>query len=224
MKPNHKNYKLFKGESKMAHKAKQGKHKTWMEKNFHMIVIAVVTLVLAIVYFVEPHNGGTAVASSPDPPTEATLMGNSSDAPMAPDFTLTSTDGKTISLSGYRGKVVIVDFFATWCPPCQAEIPDYIKLYSEYRKDGFQMLGISVDQGGLNAVRPFMKKYGVNYPVMLATDEIVSAYGGIRGIPTTFVIDKEGRVAASFMGYRPASVFENLIQKLTKEKQVNRNE
>ena len=79
------------------------------------------------------------------------------------------------------------------------------------------MLGISVDQGGINAVRPFMNEYGINYPVMLATDEVVGAYGGIRGIPTTFVIDEQGRVAASFMGYRPASVFESLIQKLTKE-------
>ncbi len=188
-----------------------------MEKNFHLVVVAVVALAVLAMYVVMSRHGGTATASVVDPPTESAAMGSPNELPAAPDFTLTSTDGKTIKLSDYRGKVVVIDFFATWCPPCKAEIPDYIKLYSRYRKDGFQMLGISVDQGGIDAVRPFMKEYGVKYPVMLATDEVVSAYGGIRGIPTTFVIDKQGRVAASLMGYRPASVFENLIQKLTKE-------
>ena len=195
----------------MEHKRKQ---KGFREKNFRLVVIAVAALVIIAVYIGESRHSGTAVAAVADLPGESAVMESSSEAPTAPDFTLTTTDGKTIKLSDYRGKVVIVDFFATWCPPCKAEIPDYIKLYSKYRKDGFQMLGISVDQGGIDAVRPFMKEYGINYPVMLATDEVVSAYGGIRGIPTTFVIDKQGRIAASFMGYRPASVFESLIQKL----------
>jgi cytochrome c biogenesis protein CcmG/thiol:disulfide interchange protein DsbE len=136
----------------------------------------------------------------------------------APNFKLTSTDGKTIELSNYRGKVVILDFWATWCPPCKAEIPDFIKLYSKYKKDGFQMLGISVDQGGLDAVKPFMKEYGVNYPIMLATENVINEYGGIRGIPTTFVIDKEGRIVYKFVGYRPAPKFEALIERLTKQK------
>ncbi len=80
------------------------------------------------------------------------------------------------------------------------------------------MLGISLDQGGLSDVLPFMKQYGINYPIMLGTDQVVDAYGGIRGIPTTFVIDKHGYIRGAFEGYRPASVFQNLIQQLTKEK------
>ena len=79
------------------------------------------------------------------------------------------------------------------------------------------MLGISLDQGGLHDVVPFMKNYGINYPIMLGTEQVVDEYGGIRGIPTTFVIDKKGNIAAAFEGYRPASVFEKLVQKLVKE-------
>ena len=197
----------------MAHKVEQ---KSFLEKNIHFIVIAVVLVVVGAIYFNKSNNGNGASAAGV--PAEAAAMETPSEGRLAPDFTLTSTDGKAIKLSDYRGKVVVVDFWATWCPPCKAEIPDFIRLYSQYKNSGFQMLGISVDQGGLNDVIPFMKQYGINYPIMLATDEVVAAYGGIRGIPTTFVIDKHGYIRDAFEGYRPASVFENLIQQLTKEK------
>jgi peroxiredoxin len=190
--------------------------KNFLEKNIHYIVIAAVVLVVAAVYF--SRTGGSNSVSAQELPAESAVMGAPSDGKMAPNFTLASTDGKTIKLSDYRGKVVVLDFWATWCPPCKAEIPDFIKLYSQYKSDGFQMLGISVDQGGLSVVKPFMKSYGINYPIMLANDQVVSDFGGISAIPTTFVIDKHGRVRASFVGYRPASEFEKLIQQLTKEK------
>ena len=190
--------------------------KNFLEKNIHYIVIAAVILAVGVVYF--SRSGASNSASAQELPAENAAMGTPSDGKMAPNFTLTSTDGKTIKLSDYRGKVVVLDFWATWCPPCKAEIPDFIKLYSQYKGDGFQMLGISVDQGGLSVVKPFMKAYGINYPIMLADDQVVSDFGGISAIPTTFVIDKHGRVRASFVGYRPASEFENLIKQLTKEK------
>ncbi len=196
----------------MARKAKQ---KSFLEKNIHYIVIAVVALVVGAVYLNRP--GRDNSASAQDIPTENAVMEAPSNGKMAPDFALTSTDGKTIRLSDFRGKVVVLDFWATWCPPCKAEIPDFIRLYSQYKNDGFQMLGVSLDQGGLSDVKPFMKDYGINYPIMMGDNQVVAAYGGIRGIPTTFVIDKKGYVRAAFEGYRPASVFENLIQQLTKE-------
>ena len=190
--------------------------KNFLEKNIHYIVIAAVVVVVDVVYF--SRSGGSSSVSAQELPAENAAMEAPSDGRMAPNFTLTSTDGKTIKLSDYRGKVVVLDFWATWCPPCKAEIPDFIKLYSQYKGDGFQMLGISVDQGGLSVVKPFMKAYGINYPIMLADDQVVSEFGGISAIPTTFVIDKQGRIRASFVGYRPASEFENLINQLTKEK------
>jgi peroxiredoxin len=197
----------------MARKAKQ---KSFLEKNLHYIVIAGVALIVGAIYLNKPKTSDAA--SAQNVPAENVAMETPGEGKLAPDFALTSTDGKTVKLSDFRGKVVVVDFWATWCPPCKAEIPDFIKLYSQYKDDGFQMLGISLDQGGLSDVKPFMKDFGINYPIVLGDDQVVSAYGGIRGIPTTFVIDKKGYVRASFEGYRPASVFEKLIQQLTKEK------
>jgi peroxiredoxin len=197
----------------MARKAKQ---RSFIEKNIHFIVIAAVALIVGAVYLNKPNRGNTA--SAQDIPAENAVMQTPGEGKMAPDFALTSTDGKTIKLSDFRGKVVVVDFWATWCPPCKAEIPDFIKLYSQYKDDGFQMLGISLDQGGLSDVKPFMKDYGINYPIVMGDNQVVAAYGGIRGIPTTFVIDKDGKIRASFEGYRSASVFEKLIQQLTSEK------
>jgi len=187
-------------------------------KNFHLIVVAIVLLVAGAVYLEKSNSGGTFSVSAANLNAESAGIGGTNDRTAAPDFTLTCTDGKAIRLSDYRGKVVVLDFWATWCPPCKAEIPDFIKLYSSYKSDGFQMLGISLDEGGLNDVVPFMKDHGMNYPVALGTEEVVSAYGGIRGIPTTFVIDKKGYVRAAFEGYRDASVFENMVKQLISEK------
>ncbi len=200
--------------SKIEQRVKQ---KDAIQRYVYVIAIAAAVLVAGVTYSI-PKNSHDRVIAAGKVSSESTETDASSKRVVAPNFSLTSTGGKTISLSEYKGKVVVLDFWATWCPPCKAEIPDYIKLYSEYRKRGFQMLGISVDQGGVNTVKTFMKKHGINYPVMLATDEVIAAYGGIRGIPTTFVIDKEGNIVEKFEGYRPASQFENLIHKLIRKK------
>ncbi|HUI29994.1 MAG TPA: TlpA disulfide reductase family protein [Candidatus Acidoferrales bacterium] len=191
----------------MEHKVKRG---GFLEEHFHLIVIGVIALVAGAVYLGESSSSNSASATNL--PKQSATVGTNRE--IAPDFTLTSIDGKTIKLSDYRGKVVILDFWATWCAPCKAEIPDFIKLSSQYKSHDFQMLGVSLDEGGLKEVAPFMKQLGMNYPVVLGTEEVVSAYGGIRGIPTTFVIDKNGFVRAVFEGYRDATVFENLVKQL----------
>ncbi len=198
-------------ENTMARNLKQ---KNFFEKYLQIIVVVLAAIVVGMVYLNRPSNASPAS----EIPAETAGVGTPTDKSIAPDFTLTSTDGKAIRLSDYRGKVVVLDFWATWCPPCKAEIPDFIKLYSQYKSNGLQMLGVSLDEGGLKDVVPFMKDHGMNYPVVLGTEEVVSAYGGIRGIPTTFVIDKKGYVRAGFEGYRQASVFEDLVKKLLAEK------
>ena len=130
----------------------------------------------------------------------------------APAFTLTDINGANVSLSDFKGKVVILDFWATWCPPCKREIPDFIKLQSEYGSRGLQVVGIALDQPG--KVRAFAQINGMNYPVLLGTDQIAALYGGIEGIPTTFVVDKKGDIVNRFVGFTPKEDFEAEINRL----------
>jgi len=124
---------------------------------------------------------------------------------MAPDFALPrSGDGRVVHLSDFKGKVRLVNFWATWCPPCRAEIPEFVRFYSEMRARGVEIIGISVDSNGDQAVAPFVEKNGVNYPMLLGDERTAKAYGGIRGIPTTFIVDRQGRIVKKYVGL-PAS-------------------
>jgi len=131
-------------------------------------------------------------------------------AQAAPDFTLIDMEGKEVSLSDYKGKVILLDFWATWCGPCRKEIPSFIKLQNDYKED-VVVLGISLDQNGPKAVIPFAKKMGINYPVVYGNGQVVQAYGGVRSIPTTFVIDKEFNIQRKYVGLTDHSVFEKDI-------------
>jgi thiol-disulfide isomerase/thioredoxin len=139
-----------------------------------------------------------------------------SDNNKAPEFTLTSTDGKDIKISDYKGKIVILDFWATWCGPCRIGIPDLIELQKEYGKD-IVVIGISLDDETKEAVVPFMKKIGINYPVLYGTFEVTQQYGGVEGIPTTFVINRNGEIVDKHVGLVPKSEFIDQINKLLKK-------
>ncbi len=126
----------------------------------------------------------------------------------APPFKLLDLNGNEVSLSDFKDKMIILDFWATWCPPCVKEIPHFIELYKEYKDQGLAMLGISVDRQGIDIVKAFKQKYKINYPVLMADNQVVTAYGNIRGIPTTFVIDPAGKIRQVYVGYRDKAVFE----------------
>ena len=134
----------------------------------------------------------------------------------APDFILSTTKGNTLTLSQFKGKVIILDFWATWCPLCKAEIPDFVELQNEYKDKGLLIIGVSLDNNP-DAVNQFINEMQINYPIVMGNDKIVQDYGGIRGIPTTFVINKKGDIHTKFIGYRPKNIFEDEIKKLLKE-------
>ncbi len=130
----------------------------------------------------------------------------------APAFTLNDINGRPVSLSDFRGKVVVLDFWATWCPPCKREIPDFIELQSHYGSQGLQVIGVGLDEP--DKLKSFAAGHGMNYAVLLGTDAIAMRYGGISGIPTTFIIDKNGNIADRFEGFTSKDVFESEIKRL----------
>jgi thiol-disulfide isomerase/thioredoxin len=131
----------------------------------------------------------------------------------APEFTLAGLDGKPVTLAGSKGKVILVNFWATWCGPCRAEIPDLVELQKKY-KDRLQILGLVVDDEDLEAIKKFSSRYGINYPVALATNDIRIQYGGIPALPTSFVLDSEGRVVQKHEGLRDPELYETEIRSL----------
>jgi thiol-disulfide isomerase/thioredoxin len=132
----------------------------------------------------------------------------------APEFALPDLDGKVVKSGDLRGKVVILDFWATWCPPCRQEVPHFVALQSKYRDQGLEIVGLSLDKGGANDVKPFVEEYNVNYMMLIANDQTASDFGGITGIPTTFVLDKDGKIVKRFLGYTDPEVFEETIRPL----------
>ncbi len=120
----------------------------------------------------------------------------------SPDFTLTNLEGRPVSLSDFTGKVVILNFWATWCGPCVTEIPYLIKMQDELAEKGFAMLGISTDDDA-GPVREFVSKRGVNYPVLMANSDVKAMYGDVQAIPTTFVLDKDGVIQRHYAGVLP---------------------
>lgn len=138
----------------------------------------------------------------------------------ASDFRLNDLEGRPVTLLEHKGKVVLVDFWATWCPPCRQEIPHFNALYSDYRSHGFEIIGISLDEGGPEVVRDFAKEYRVLYPLVMGNRQVTQAYGGIRGLPTTFLIDKQGRIAYKYAGYQDKGTFEQAIQALLSEQRT----
>jgi peroxiredoxin len=132
----------------------------------------------------------------------------------APDFALTSLDGQEVRLSQFKGKVVILDFWATWCTPCKKELPQFIELYQEYQGRGLVIIGVSLDKTGVREVASFVKEWKIPYIIVMGTGRVMRDYGGIRGVPTTFVIGRDGKIYRKYVGYRKKEVFQEDVTKL----------
>ena len=138
---------------------------------------------------------------------------NDGEHPMAPAFSLTDINGNSLKLSDFQGKVVMLDFWATWCGPCRIEIPGFVELQKRYAAQGFTIIGISEDNTA-QPVEEFYKEFQMNYPVALGNERLEELYGGMQGLPTTFIIGRDGRIYAKHVGATDPEVFETEIKEL----------
>ena len=141
------------------------------------------------------------------------LQNSSTPAVTAPDFSLKNAAGATVRLSDYKGKVVLLNFWATWCGGCKKEIPWFIEFQNAYKDRGFAVLGASFDEEGWEVVRPFLDAQGVNYPVVLANEELSAQYD-VTALPKTLLIDREGKIVISHVGLVDKAEFEKQIQEM----------
>jgi cytochrome c biogenesis protein CcmG/thiol:disulfide interchange protein DsbE len=136
---------------------------------------------------------------------------------LAPDFTLDDADGHPVSLSSFRGKAVLLNFWATWCNPCAVEIPWFVEFERAYREQGLVVLGVSLDEDGWQAIRPFVAARRINYRILLGGDPIADLFGGIQSLPSTLIIGRDGRIAATHVGLASKSTYEAAIQAALKK-------
>jgi peroxiredoxin len=132
----------------------------------------------------------------------------------APEFSLKDVNGQERKLSDFKNKVVIIDFWATWCPPCRKEIPHFISLYDQYKRQGLEIIGVAMDQNPEKVLPEFIRKNNVNYTILFGNEKVYDSYGGIQAIPTTFILDKEGNIRKRYIGYNEKEVFEKEIKEL----------
>ncbi len=153
------------------------------------------------------------LACAPQEPVKSVVK-DTKDRKHAPEFELKDVNGKVVHLADYKGKVVLLDFWATWCGPCGIEIPWFVEFQRKYKDRGLEVVGISMDDDGWKAITPFVGEHKINYRVLLGDDKTGDLYGGVEALPTTFVVDREGRVASVHVGLASKKDFEDAIEQL----------
>ena len=162
---------------------------------------------------------GAALAAVTAAPISSQTRGGASCAPDAKvanlNFTLKDLNGKDVALSAYKGKVILLDFWATWCGPCKFEIPGFIELYTKYRSQGLQVLGFAVDDP-VPALKVYAQQMNMNYPILVGQEreDVLEAFGPMPGLPTTFIIGRDGKICGSHTGLTEKETFEQEIKAL----------
>lgn len=141
------------------------------------------------------------------------FIGNNLYAQKAPDFTFKTLNGEEVSLSDFKNKVIVLNFWATWCGPCVHEMPDLEKLYQNYKEKGLQVLGLTL-QSKKKQIPAKIKKTGVTYPILLDAEPAIKTYGPFNAVPTTFIINRKGEIVEQIVGARSYKQFENVIKDL----------
>lgn len=142
----------------------------------------------------------------------------------SPSWELPAPDGKPIKSTDFAGKVVILNFWATWCGPCRMEIPSLIELHQQYADEGLTVIGVSLDRDGAETVQRFIEQTGIKYQVFLGDEGLVNSFGGIEGIPTTFILDQDGHVVGKHVGFASKEEFEADITPLLTSKSITGTE
>lgn len=168
-------------------------------KSRNLLLIVLASVVVAV-FFWYSHR------AIPSPSTQV-------EHALAPDFSLPNISGGQLTLSSYRGKVVLLDFWATWCTPCREEIPRFVQLQNDYGPHGLEIIGVSMDDSP-DPVRDFYQHFHMNYPVVMGNAKTGELYGGILGLPIAFVLDREGHISSKHIGAADLSALENEIVKL----------
>ncbi len=135
----------------------------------------------------------------------------------APAFSLKDANGATVTLADFKGQVVLINFWATWCGPCKVEIPWFVEFQQKYKDRDFAVLGVSMDEDGWKAVKPYLADHKINYRVVIGDEKLTDLYGGIDSLPTSFIIDRNGRLAATHIGLVDKSDYQNEILKLLED-------
>ncbi len=171
------------------------------------VVIIVVAMVVALMLV---FGFKLARRSSPEAAVGTAQMKSG----VAPDFTLQSLDGKTVRLSDFRGKPVVLNFWATWCGPCKIEMPWFVDLQKEYGPAGLQFLGVAMDEASPKDIAEFAESMKVNYPILIGKESVGDAYGGVQFLPETFFIDRDGKVVDKAFGLKGRGEIEDAIKKI----------
>ena len=136
---------------------------------------------------------------------------------LAPDFTLDSLNGKPVTLSSFRGQAVLLNFWATWCGPCKIEMPWFIELQKQYGPKGLQIVGVAMDDASKEDIDKFVKEMGVNYPILIGKEAVGQDYGGVNVLPTSFFLDRDGKIVAREFGLQSRSVFVDHIEQALRQ-------
>jgi len=185
-----------------------------MTKMYSFSVILALAILIIACNNNQAQSGDNKVADKKEAQASGKQEEKKSHIAKAPDFALENNKGEIVRLSSFNDKVIMLNFWATWCGPCRQEIPDFVNLYKKYNGDGLEIIGVSVDQSGWDAVKPFMDRYKINYPVLMYNRQVIIDYGGIQGIPTTFFINRKGEIVEKIVGMRPNTYFEQRVKQL----------
>ena len=161
-------------------------------------------------------SGSTPVSAAESQPDGQRIIRFASNPQAVPPFLVNDLDGDVVSTAAFHGKVVLLNFWATWCPPCREEIPELIDLTNRY-KDTLQVVGISMDDASPEEVKQFAIHMGINYPIIMGGREIITPYGGVPALPTSYIINRESRIVQKHVGLYPTFIYEDEIRALLGE-------